>query len=151
MGNFDRDQKSGPRRDFGRRDFGRRGFGGHGGGREMHKAICGKCGKECEVPFEPTGERPVYCSECFEKKDGGAPAPRNFQDRGPRRPNFERRDEPRPHEQLDAINRKLDKILEMLTIVPLKEEKELITKPKKATVTDQKKVKATKKKTPVKK
>ena len=64
--------------------FGRGGSGGRGGGRfggrggsggrggfnrrprEMHKATCGDCGKECEVPFEPKGDKPVYCSECFQ-------------------------------------------------------------------------------------
>lgn len=35
--------------------------------REMHKATCASCGKECEVPFKPTGEKPVYCRECFQK------------------------------------------------------------------------------------
>ncbi len=35
--------------------------------REMHKAICSECGKECEVPFKPTEGKPVYCNECFEK------------------------------------------------------------------------------------
>jgi CxxC-x17-CxxC domain-containing protein len=37
------------------------------GPREMHKAICSDCGKECEVPFEPTPGRPVYCRECYPK------------------------------------------------------------------------------------
>jgi len=36
------------------------------GDREMHKATCGDCGKECEVPFEPKGDKPVYCTECFQ-------------------------------------------------------------------------------------
>ena len=34
--------------------------------REMHKATCSDCGKECEVPFKPTGEKPVRCRECFQ-------------------------------------------------------------------------------------
>jgi len=43
--------------------------GGYGGGpREMHKAICAECNKECEVPFKPSGDRPVYCRECFQKR-----------------------------------------------------------------------------------
>lgn len=43
--------------------------GGFGGGsREMHKAICAGCNKECEVPFKPSGNRPVYCKECFSKR-----------------------------------------------------------------------------------
>lgn len=41
--------------------------------RSFTKAICADCKKECEVPFKPTGDRPVYCKECFAKrKDGGA-------------------------------------------------------------------------------
>jgi len=37
------------------------------GPREMHKATCSDCGKECEVPFKPTEGRPVYCQECYQK------------------------------------------------------------------------------------
>ncbi|MCK4336258.1 MAG: DNA-directed RNA polymerase [Candidatus Aenigmarchaeota archaeon] len=36
-------------------------------GREMHKATCADCGKECEVPFKPSGDRPVYCRDCYQK------------------------------------------------------------------------------------
>ena len=35
------------------------------GERKMHTIICAQCGKEAEVPFEPSSDRPVYCSECF--------------------------------------------------------------------------------------
>ena len=35
--------------------------------REMSKATCGDCGKECEVPFKPTAGRPVYCKDCYAK------------------------------------------------------------------------------------
>ena len=35
--------------------------------REMHKATCADCGNECEVPFKPKEDRPVYCKECFQK------------------------------------------------------------------------------------
>lgn len=35
--------------------------------REMHKAVCSKCKKECEVPFKPTEGKPVYCKECYSK------------------------------------------------------------------------------------
>jgi CxxC-x17-CxxC domain-containing protein len=44
---------------------GRRGY--DRGPREMHKATCSDCGKECEVPFKPTEGRPVYCRECYQK------------------------------------------------------------------------------------
>ncbi|MEX0786949.1 MAG: CxxC-x17-CxxC domain-containing protein [Dehalococcoidia bacterium] len=49
-----------------------RGEGGGGGGygrpREMHAVVCAECGKDTEVPFEPRGDRPVYCSDCFSKR-----------------------------------------------------------------------------------
>ena len=38
--------------------------------RTLHKAICADCNKECEVPFKPTGDRPVYCQPCFAKRRG---------------------------------------------------------------------------------
>jgi CxxC-x17-CxxC domain-containing protein len=48
--------------------FGNRGFGrSFDGPREMHKAVCADCKKECEVPFKPSGDRPVYCKECYPK------------------------------------------------------------------------------------
>ncbi len=44
---------------------------GHGNRqREMHDAICAGCGAETQVPFRPSGDRPVYCRECFAKKRG---------------------------------------------------------------------------------
>ncbi len=49
--------------------------GGYGGGgrsnfgpREMHKATCADCGQECEVPFKPKEDRPVYCRDCYAKR-----------------------------------------------------------------------------------
>ena len=45
------------------------GAGAGGGGyrsydsnREMFSAVCGR---EARVPFQPRGDRPVYCSDCF--------------------------------------------------------------------------------------
>jgi CxxC-x17-CxxC domain-containing protein len=35
--------------------------------REMHPAVCAQCGQDTEVPFLPRGDRPVYCSSCFEQ------------------------------------------------------------------------------------
>jgi CxxC-x17-CxxC domain-containing protein len=34
--------------------------------REMFPAVCSQCGKETQVPFQPRGDKPVYCSDCFE-------------------------------------------------------------------------------------
>jgi CxxC-x17-CxxC domain-containing protein len=41
--------------------------------REMFPAVCSQCGKQTEVPFEPRGDRPVYCSDCFatQRSSGG--------------------------------------------------------------------------------
>ncbi len=33
--------------------------------RQMFPAVCANCGEETTVPFEPRGDRPVYCQECF--------------------------------------------------------------------------------------
>lgn len=38
-----------------------------GGARQMFDAVCSECGKACQVPFEPRGDRPVYCSDCFRR------------------------------------------------------------------------------------
>lgn len=35
--------------------------------RQSYAAVCSACGKECTLPFEPRGDRPVFCSECFAK------------------------------------------------------------------------------------
>ena len=41
------------------------GGGSYGGQREMFSATCASCGKEARVPFQPRGDKPVYCSDCF--------------------------------------------------------------------------------------
>jgi len=45
-------------------DRGNRNFGP----RKMYKATCSECGKECEVPFQPTPGKDVFCRDCFSKK-----------------------------------------------------------------------------------
>jgi CxxC-x17-CxxC domain-containing protein len=35
--------------------------------RQMFPATCTECGKATEVPFEPRGDKPVYCSDCYRK------------------------------------------------------------------------------------
>lgn len=45
------------------------GYGGGGGGRrEMFPAVCAQCNKPTEVPFQPRGDRPVYCSDCYSQR-----------------------------------------------------------------------------------
>ena len=36
-----------------------------GGSRELFTAVCAPCGQQAQVPFQPRGDRPVYCSDCF--------------------------------------------------------------------------------------
>jgi len=52
------------------------GGGGYGGGsrgtREMFSATCSSCGKEAQVPFQPSGDKPVYCSDCFQQRGGSS-------------------------------------------------------------------------------
>ncbi len=115
--NFDNKQSGG-------RNFNRRDFGGPSGFRQMHKAICSSCGRECEVPFKPSGEKPVFCSSCFEKNRGGSDTGRSdtrrFEDRSFNKPRFEDKSisQPQNNEQFNTLNTKLDKILAILT--PLK-------------------------------
>ena len=33
--------------------------------RELYTTTCARCGKEAKVPFQPTSDRPVYCSGCY--------------------------------------------------------------------------------------
>ena len=97
---------------FGRRDSGRfdrrdsnRSRGSED--RDMHEAICAKCGSECEVPFRPTEGKPVYCSDCFKKRG-------SLESDEARKPS---------REEFDQINRKLDRILKILE-PPKKEQPE---------------------------
>ena len=64
---------------FGTAQGGLNGGGGGGGGggarrasREMLTATCSECGQEAQVPFQPSADKPVYCSTCFEKRRGAA-------------------------------------------------------------------------------
>ena len=40
---------------------------GAGPARQMYSAICAECGVETQVPFQPRLDRPVYCSDCYNK------------------------------------------------------------------------------------
>ena len=140
-------------RDFNRSDRGGRRYGGGGGGgnRQMHHATCANCNRDCEVPFRPTGEKPVYCSDCFSDR-GGNDNRRSPNRSGGSRPaqNFQN--------EFDALNKKLDDILEAVLSngnpvnevefeAELEEEVETETKPKKKVKADpvvEKEVKADK-------
>ena len=123
MNNFKSDSRS---RD--RRDSSRRSFGGRDSGRPLlYNAVCAECGKDCKVPFRPSGNKPVYCSDCFEKK-GGRDNSRQRDRRGSSRRSFGGRDSRRPSqnnisdraisqfvEKIETLNTRLDKIINLLS------------------------------------
>jgi CxxC-x17-CxxC domain-containing protein len=104
-----------PRRDYGRSSFG--GGGRAGGRRTMHPATCSECGNKCEIPFIPRDDRPVYCSNCFEKRGnsnaGAGSAPRRFERNIPSAGNFSNNNT-ELKVKLDQINSKIDKLLNLL-------------------------------------
>jgi CxxC-x17-CxxC domain-containing protein len=131
MGNFNK---------RGDRDGGDRG-GFHGGGRDfggrpnfdkkMFRATCAECGKSCEVPFAPTGEKPVYCRECFANKGGRSAERPQRNDFRPR--SFSPNGVPGDNSgsdvrrQVEVINSKLDRLIEKvdaLTRIKLAQEKD---------------------------
>ncbi len=71
--------------------------------KEETQAICARCGKSCILPFRPTANKPVYCSDCFRKND-------SFQESRPNRSSSE------SSAGLEEINAKLDKIMRSLKI-----------------------------------
>jgi CxxC-x17-CxxC domain-containing protein len=119
MSDFNR----GGRRDFGRRDFG----GGRGGDRPMYRAVCSRCGKDCEVPFRPTTGKPVFCSQCFEGRDNG-----RGDDRRDNRGDNRGGGTDQLQRQLTNLEAKVDRILKILSPeekkvepAPIKEEVQL--------------------------
>ncbi|MEK7615563.1 MAG: CxxC-x17-CxxC domain-containing protein [Patescibacteria group bacterium] len=99
---FRRDENPSPKR-FGDRDSGRMSFDD----KPAFKTTCDKCGDACEVPFRPTGEKPVYCKPCFGHGDKPSfDRPSAGASTGPRTDQFAG--------QFKAINEKLDAILKAL-------------------------------------
>ena len=45
----------------------RGGGASYGAPRQMYPATCAECGKATEVPFQPRGDKPVYCNDCYRK------------------------------------------------------------------------------------
>ncbi|OGG62607.1 hypothetical protein A3C87_03935 [Candidatus Kaiserbacteria bacterium RIFCSPHIGHO2_02_FULL_49_34] len=115
-------------------------FGGgsrpsYGGDRpsEVFKTSCSDCQKSCEVPFRPSGDRPVFCSDCFGNKRGSSEDTRsNFETRSTYR------DTPKPARtpsvDLTVVLAKLDtliKAVEKLT----EAKKEVVVAPEAASET----------------
>ena len=102
----------GPRggRSYGRESFGRE----RRAPLEMTKVICSACKEECEVPFKPRTDKPVYCSACFSKNNddddrGSRGRFGGNESRSARSSNDSSRD-------MDVINEKLNKIMKALKI-----------------------------------
>ena len=68
--------------------------------RVLHKAVCADCKKGCEVPFKPSGDRPVYCKECFAKRKN----PGLFRERHDNRPREEVSVQPRHADKHQAVD-----------------------------------------------
>lgn len=114
----------------------------------MHSALCGECGRKCEVPFRPTGEKPVYCNDCFSTMRTGEdraprrdfasrPARKEWNDHSAARPNFPRTttttDDTK--KQLAEINTKLDRLIHTLENLTSQQKtaKEIVYTPTKVT------------------
>ena len=74
---------------------------------EMFETTCYKCKRRCEVPFRPSGGKPVYCRECFRKNESS-----DFRGNDD---DF-RQNPDSSSGELEQINSKLDKILKALKI-----------------------------------
>lgn len=143
MGNFQggnrggfRGNDRGGKPDF-KKSFNKGGFGGGRGGNDrgprpdMHKAVCSDCGNNCEVPFRPSSDKPIYCNDCFGSKREGVDRKvrGNFNDRGPKN-NFDRPQRaeiarPAPGvnndaviKQLSELNTKIDRLISAIDSMP---------------------------------
>ena len=118
-------------------------FDRRGEERRMFPAVCAQCNRDCQVPFQPDGSKPILCSNCYGKSQGG------FENKRPsynndRRPTlYDRNPQPKVFEQnpkqvsnqtnelLVSINAKLEKILNLMsgTVSPKapKEIKEILS------------------------
>ena len=103
-------------RDPGRSSYGGRSSRGRDSGRrdndiEMTKVICASCNQECEIPFKPKTDKPVYCRDCYSKEGNGGRSngrsSRSFN--GGSNSGISEKD-------LDQINEKLNKILKALKV-----------------------------------
>ena len=62
---------------------------------QLFKATCTTCGKPCEVPFRPDGQKPVLCRDCFASKNSAPSNSGNFERR-------DRSDERKPERNYEA-------------------------------------------------
>lgn len=102
------------------------------GPREMFSATCSSCQKSCEIPFRPSGDRPVYCRDCFGSQESPTSDARGRRDERGGESRFPRKEYrtsgasfPKPlmmedkrmeglKRQLDDVSVKVDQILHIL-------------------------------------
>ena len=143
---------------------GGRGGGGNGGWQEKFEAVCDSCGKLCEVPFKPTGEKPVYCNDCYKKINksnndiyGNGNRSRSYDNQSPYHPSKPGKyDKVEPAagaqdykqllEEVESIHSRLDEVVEFLNNIFLSGESEdavteeiTVEEPEKAKKTSKKK------------
>ncbi|MDX9970284.1 MAG: hypothetical protein RBS56_00030 [Candidatus Gracilibacteria bacterium] len=114
-----RDRDRGDRRD--RRDRDDR--GGRRDDKKRYPAVCCECGRDFELPFRPSSDRAVYCSDCFEGKRDENDFPRGgkgAEEEADFAEYFE--------EKFAELNAKLDAVVRLLTgktedLPPVKEKK----------------------------
>ena len=147
QGGFDKNRGSSGRRNFGGSQHSKR-SGNRGFERpQMFDAICDECKKPCEVPFRPSGDKPVYCRECFGKKKGDFSS--DYPKRETSSSNFQQNNIARAplagafiedkrnnaiENQLRVLNAKIDRIIEIIEsvslVAPKQAEKKVATKKK---------------------
>ncbi len=84
--------------------------------RPMFNAICADCGNSCKVPFQPSGDKPVFCSNCFgDKKNAGGKDGNSSA----------------MQSKIEELSAKVDKILSLLSLAAESEEviTEVVEKP----------------------
>ncbi|MCB9813112.1 MAG: hypothetical protein H6772_01765 [Pseudomonadales bacterium] len=97
-------------------------FGSGSAGRnQMHDAVCADCGGNCKVPFMPSSGKPVYCSNCFEKRGNGDHSARksSFSSKSFTSKSFtpaHNKTQENFSKQFELINTKLDKIIRHLNL-----------------------------------
>ncbi|PJA47461.1 hypothetical protein CO172_01390 [Candidatus Uhrbacteria bacterium CG_4_9_14_3_um_filter_36_7] len=108
----------------------REGFN-HGGGDRprprLFQAVCDQCESPCQVPFRPSGQKPVLCSNCFEKQDNRHSGGSNFEQSRHFKNTSHEYSSPSKNQdemikQLKTLNTKMDQLLEIMGNQSEKEE-----------------------------
>lgn len=116
MNNFRQDRNNNRNSGFGNRQnrFSPRGDN-RSGPVIKHSAICDQCKQNCEVPFRPTGNKPIYCSNCFEGKRD-APDDRKTRRFDNKTSNYQVNDKAREQltKTIEKLDNKIDKLIEIM-------------------------------------